>query len=502
MVDEELRKQVADGHYVVASERPAIISPLAAIPKDDTSVRLIHDGSRPRGQAMNDYTDHHSVRYQSIQDACKIAKPGYFCAKLDLKNAYRSLAIHPDDYKATGIAWEFEKDVETFLFDTRLCFGSKLGPHIFSRTSNAIRRIMIREGFQGIVCYLDDFFLAFPTYDECESALFFLIKLVRRLGFNVSWKKVVSPSTHVAFLGIDIDTVDCSLSLGSEKLHALHEKLKLFKNRARASLKQLQSLAGSLNWACQVTRGGRFFLRRILDTMGQLKHARHKAKLGLEFRKDLSWWLTFLHSFNGRLYFREASDVHVSIDACQSAAGAFCAGDWVYSTFRGDWPLMASKHINYKEVCAVICAVNRWAPMWRNRAVVVHTDSTVAKAVINKGRSKDTYVNELLRAMCWLSIKYNFELRAIHVPGAINLIPDTISRLHERGNLDYLALLLTRWHHNRPPPLHLAAHMSDASLRFLCEQVHRNWRQSYRVKQPVTGVPRSQRTLNGPISLS
>ena len=88
LVESELRLQIAQGHYTVAKEKPAIISPLAAIPKDNgTAVLLTHDGCCPEGTVMNDYTGHHSVRYQTIQDDCRLARPGYFCAKIDLKNA-------------------------------------------------------------------------------------------------------------------------------------------------------------------------------------------------------------------------------------------------------------------------------------------------------------------------------------------------------------------------------------------------------------------------------
>lgn len=37
-----------------------------------------------------------------------MAKKGYYCTKLDLKLAYRSMLIHPEDYKAMGWAWCFE----------------------------------------------------------------------------------------------------------------------------------------------------------------------------------------------------------------------------------------------------------------------------------------------------------------------------------------------------------------------------------------------------------
>jgi len=94
----------------------------------------------------------------------------------------------------------------------------------------------------------------------------------------------------------------------------LHDKLKAFKHRQRATKVQLQSLAGSLNWACQVVRRGRFFLRRILDSIKPLRQAKHKPKLNAEFRKDLVWWLTFLSTFNGRQYYTDRHDVLVLIN--------------------------------------------------------------------------------------------------------------------------------------------------------------------------------------------
>ena len=178
---------------------------------------------------MNEYTDHHSVLCQTLQDACRPAKPGYYCAKLDLQSAYRSVPIHPDDYKATGLAWRFEgEDTDTYLFDARLPFGSACGPSHFNQ-------MMYRKGYKGVVIYIDDFILACETYEECKKALLCLINLVRKLGLEVSWKKVVSPTKHVTFLDVDIDTNDCVLSLGADKLNMQHDKLKGFKHRQRAT---------------------------------------------------------------------------------------------------------------------------------------------------------------------------------------------------------------------------------------------------------------------------
>ena len=48
-------KAIESGNYVICSEAPNIVSPMAAIPKLDGGVRLIHDCSWPVGTAVNDY---------------------------------------------------------------------------------------------------------------------------------------------------------------------------------------------------------------------------------------------------------------------------------------------------------------------------------------------------------------------------------------------------------------------------------------------------------------
>ena len=90
-MEKELKTQIKQGNYVIASEKPAIISPLGAIPKDNGSVHLIHNGSLLEGFAMNKYTVHHSVPYETLQDTCHLAKPGYYCAKQDLQSMYHSV---------------------------------------------------------------------------------------------------------------------------------------------------------------------------------------------------------------------------------------------------------------------------------------------------------------------------------------------------------------------------------------------------------------------------
>ena len=476
LVEKELLYQIDLGNYKKSSICPLVVSPIGAIKKQDVEeVRIIHDGSRPVGAAMNDYGSPQSVKYQTISEACELAKPGYFLSKVDLKAAYRSVPISSKDYPLTGLKWWFKGDeCPSYLFDVKLPFGSNVGPGIFSRLTQSVRRMMKRRGFNNLVVYLDDFLIVESSYERCYEAQHCLIRLLRSLGFNISWPKVVGPSTSVCFLGIVIDTSVCTLSLDSVKVEKLVQKLNSFKDKVRASKRQFQSLAGSLNWACQAVRGGRYFLRRVLDLVNRLKLPSHKCRLSKGFFKDVNWWLSALYQFNGVCFYRSCGSFVAHTDACNTGAGVFSQGDWMYINYEEDLVEAKDLHINNKEVLAVVSAAERWASTWANGDVVVCTDSMVAKAIINKGTCKNEFIMDRLRKLFWLSVKYNFRIRAVHIPGAINQLADSISRLHEPGQVLHLFSLLKNWFHSSPLYVDWNYHMSSASFQLILPQI-RKW---------------------------
>lgn len=85
MSSKQLNKKIIILLYIIASEKPTMVSALAAIPKEDGKVRIIHDSSRPFGYSMNDYSNPETTKFQTLGDACKLAKPSYFCVKIDYR---------------------------------------------------------------------------------------------------------------------------------------------------------------------------------------------------------------------------------------------------------------------------------------------------------------------------------------------------------------------------------------------------------------------------------
>ena len=141
-VESQILTEIQNGGYRLIYHKPHIVSALGAIPKKDSNkVHLIHDGSRPTGEALNDYATKDHFQYQSVQDAVDLVNPGCFFARLDLANAYRSVKIHESNFKATGLKLCFSNDNHyTYMKDERLpfVFHSVFGVVIFTNAAFVI----------------------------------------------------------------------------------------------------------------------------------------------------------------------------------------------------------------------------------------------------------------------------------------------------------------------------------------------------------------------------
>ena len=152
-VEETLLSEITAGNYKPVAGKPTIVSALGAVPKPDSNdLRLIHDCSMPPKLGVNSYINIEKQKFQTVDDAVKSIKRGYFLAKVDLRHAYRSVPVHPSNYKALGLKWQFKGALShTYLVDTRLPFGGRSAPGIFHRLTQSVQRMMERRGYIVVV---------------------------------------------------------------------------------------------------------------------------------------------------------------------------------------------------------------------------------------------------------------------------------------------------------------------------------------------------------------
>ncbi len=158
-----------------------------------------------------------------------------------------------------------------YMYDAKLPFGARTSPTIFHRITQAVKCMLQRRGYEAVVVFQDDFLVIGRTYDECLRVWLDLINLLLRLGFDLNFKKLVAPTRCLTFLGLQLDTNKGEVSLPQDKFRDIKDLISTFLQRERATKRQLQSLAGKLNFAARVVRGGRTFLRRILDCIASLR---------------------------------------------------------------------------------------------------------------------------------------------------------------------------------------------------------------------------------------
>lgn len=481
IMDKLIYDEICKGNYLIADNNsmPVIISALGAVPKSDGGLRPIHDGSLPVDTGMNAYSvnfDHYS--YESVDDAIAMMKENYYAAKLDISQAYRHIGINKQSQKATGLKWTFMGGQTVVLYDTKLPFGSRASPTIFHRISQAIKRMMIRRGYEDIVAYQDDFLVSASTHARCLEAWETLKKLLTDLGLKINHKKSVPPATSLVFLGIQIDSVRRKMSLPVEKLNIIQDCVAEFAVKKRATKQQLQSLAGRLNFASKVVRGGRLFLRRLFDVIARLKHRHHKVRLNGMVKEDIMWWHTFLADFNGVAAFMDHTPITtVLTDACLKAGGAFYNGDLFYTVWQEDYPQIADACINYKEAMIAVLALQRWGHLFANKFVFLYTDNQCAVSILNKCSCKNETLMQCMKDMFWVSAKYNFVVKAIYMQGCLQVIPDAISRLHEHSGLLRVHKLINDWYmchvlvENMFDFFNLLNHMSMHSMFHLLDQI-------------------------------
>ena len=105
----------------------------------------------------------------------------------------------------------------------------------------------------------------------------------------------------MVFLGTMLGSDKMEIRITDDRMIEIRSILPKWLQRKSASKRELQSLIGKLQFVGKCVKPSRIFISRILVLLRGLKHSRYKVRLNTEFRKDIQWWINFLHVYNGVL---------------------------------------------------------------------------------------------------------------------------------------------------------------------------------------------------------
>ena len=184
----------------------------------------------------------------------------------------------------------------------------------------------------------------------------------------------------------------------------------------------MQSIAGFLSFCAQAVKLGRVFLRLFWNFIASFpsgSHRRVKRRIPTWVRQDLIWWNKLLVDFNGIVFFETSTrdTIKVHTDACLTGLGGY---------FQQDNELVNQKNacrarvlvlnqeespsINVREVEAILLILQKWAPTWRHRQILVFTDSNTAYTGFTNLTLKGP-ANAPLREILSIAAKWDIVLR-------------------------------------------------------------------------------------------
>ena len=421
---------------------PIVTSPLQSVAKRDSSERrIVVDLSFPPGSSINDGIPREfylgkpmSISYPSTDDlVSQVVKKGQGCylSKRDLKRAYRQLPVDPGDAHMLGYQWKGRVYV-----DRVLPMGLRSAAMACQRVTNAISYIFQERGFTAIN-YLDDFGIA-ETPDQAMNAFQALGNLLQDLGFKEALEKAVPPTTRMVFLGILFDTTLMQLQVSVDRLSEIKLLVKIWLEKVSSTRRDMERLVGKLNFVARCVRPGRIFISRMLDRIRNIPGRDSLVLVGDSFRKDLQWWNRFLDQYNGISIISEqlwsCPDCVVATDACMIGAGGINhdQGEYFHHRFSQEIISMAG-HISALEMLAIMVATKLWGKHWKGKRIRINCDNLSAAQVLNIGRSRDHFMVECVREILFLAATFQFEIRASHIAGVENRIPDHLSRWYSSG---------------------------------------------------------------------
>ena len=306
IVTSNLGHEVSLGRVAGPFETPPFpnfqVSPIGLVPKKNSKkFRTIFHLSFPKSGSTSinasiskdDFSLQHVTINTGIQGIKRFGH-GCFLAKTDIESAFRLIPVHPDDYELLGMYWEGK-----YYYDKVLPFGLRSAPHLFNQLSDTIEWILLNKCMISFVCHiLDDFLIMEPPSElppndsACQQSLTAMMLTFKNLNIPVASSKTQGPATVLESMGIILDSVRMEARLPAGKIERLRVAFASFKARKSCTLKELQSLIRTLNFACEVILPGHPYLQGMIDLTRNIKQ--HYIKLSAGFFKDIAMWKQFI----------------------------------------------------------------------------------------------------------------------------------------------------------------------------------------------------------------
>lgn len=423
-------------------EQPHIVNPFSIV-SNSKKRRLVLDA---RSSGLNDHIISPKFHLPNMEEIVQSLHANDFMMKLDLANGFLQLPICVNERMYLG----FKSPIDgRFGVLNRLSFGLRSAPFLFATFTYAIKEALLQTLKIKTEVYIDDWFIANHSLDRLQSDRKSFTNFLSELGVAIQHEKTEGPARCITYLGLTIDTVNCRIQLPETKRLKYLQGLEDLLHMENPTMAQLAKTAGRLVHISSVHRAGSAHIQPLWDILYKDRKQWTRAQLereGLtidsELIECLNWWKETLLvpdmsrkvwvSSGDELFLWSCGSARstakhaqtICSDASNIGWGA-CTGSY---TSTGIWSNRQKRNsINWRELKAVNLAINSWQFI-RDSPVLILSDSSTVVAAVRKRASHTIPLQNLIFELTEIEDHRNIEVVALHIPGALNDLPDRLSR--------------------------------------------------------------------------
>ncbi len=312
-----------------------------------------------------------------------------------------------------------------------LPFGLALAPRTFTKCMDAALAPLRLQGIR-VLNYLDDWLILAHSRELVSRHRDIVLGHIHSLGLRMNAKKsVLLPSQRTVFLGVRLDSVQMQARLAPARIPVFTACLASFKLGHHVSVGTCRRLLGLMAAASPVLPLGLLHMRPFRWWMKELRlhptvPATRLVRVSRSCCRHLLMWRdpVFLRSGvrMGAIHRRHM----ITTDASMTGWGAVFEGRPASGEWKEEFLFW---HINCLELRAVFLALKYFLPVLGEHHVIVRTDNMAVVSHINRqGGSRLRTLDRLARhLLLWSQDKF-LSLRAVHIPGVLNLAADFLSR--------------------------------------------------------------------------
>lgn len=419
----------------ISSKGGVYLSPLFAIPKPDGRIRLIFNLKR-----LNTWLQAPpKFRMEGLLEVCRALRPHDFMAKIDLKDAYFHMGIHPQSRHLLAFRWEDQ--IWTYA---ALPFGLAHAPYVFTKLGRAILGYLRQQGIRMFL-YLDDCLVIAETEVLLTQHVNKIRELFGRLGLVINEaKSSLLPTQTLTYLGLVINTRANQLELPEAKKSELHQLTSQLLEGAEVSPRQLARVLGKATAAIPAVKA---FMAALRPALRWLTHTLRQPGMSWDQMTPMEPGLVHklrqalldLGRWAGRAYFPPTIGIVITTDASDSGWGAVCedriSDPPQHWHTRGFWRRdQMALHINVREALACWFGLRAFLPLLPpvlegdQVGVLFRTDNTALFFHLLSQGGHAPQISSLVEQIWTLTTNHHYLVQAEWIASEVNSEADALSR--------------------------------------------------------------------------